>query len=202
MASVKIPLSCANCSAVFQVLPYLVRRGRKYCSASCQRKGRFAPATSRFWARVEKSDACWLWTGPLINAGYGKFKVESRTRSAHRFSYELRHGPIPEGMIICHTCDNPPCVNPDHLFLGTNKDNSRDMVAKNRAARLRGERANGVKLTTEDVLEIRRLRKAGVACEEVARQFSLTKAHVWRVAQGTSWAHLQHATSPPLEPGS
>jgi hypothetical protein len=97
----------------------------------------------RFWAKVDRSggpDACWLWTAGTfrLRNGYGKFGADpaaSRTVYAHRFAYELSHGPIPPGLLVCHHCDNPPCCNPAHLFLGTIADNMRDMSDKGRAAR-------------------------------------------------------------------
>ena len=86
----------------------------------------------RFFEKVNKTDSCWLWTGALSSSGYGSFGVAGKATAAHRYSYQIHNGEIPEGLIICHTCDTPSCVNPDHLWLGTYSDNMKDMVAKDR----------------------------------------------------------------------
>lgn len=97
------------------------------------------PSEDRFWAKVDKSGDCWVWTASVFRErlGYGKFQTgsnrgESRVAYAHRVSWELHFGPIPNGLFVCHHCDNPPCVRPDHLFLGTAADNVRDMDRKGR----------------------------------------------------------------------
>lgn len=88
---------------------------------------------ARFWSRVAKSDGCWLWTGARFGPnGYGAVRFQKRNSSAHRVSWMIHFGPIPDGLFVCHKCDNPPCCNPAHLFLGTIGDNTRDMIAKGR----------------------------------------------------------------------
>lgn len=109
----------------------------KYCSHECDMTHRktvlFETAPSRFWARVDKSGNCWLWTGATDDKGYGRLSFKGRRAIAPRVAYELTHGVSPGQLQVLHRCDNPPCVNPDHLFLGTNADNIRDMCAKGRA---------------------------------------------------------------------
>jgi hypothetical protein len=91
------------------------------------------PRGTPFWGRVErKSEGCWEWRGRILQNGYGQFDVKRRPTAAHRYAYELTYGAIPDGLIVCHRCDNPRCVRPDHLFLGSHADNARDKSAKGR----------------------------------------------------------------------
>lgn len=150
------------------------------------------PVEERFWSKVDKSGECWEWTGALRGDGYGTFglgrAVDGYTY-AHRFSFELTRGPIPEGLVVCHHCDNRRCVKPDHLFLGTKKDNQQDMVAKGRS--LRGERHNLAQLTEPQVLEIRSLWAAGgLAQAAIAERFGTNKANVSQIVRGKKWKHL------------
>lgn len=132
-----------------------------------------ANATEKFWARVQKSDECWEWMGPRRKHGYGCFCPKHGTVfPAHRVAWELTYGPIPEGMCVCHRCDNPPCVRPDHLFLGTKADNSADMARKGRSTRGRKQWRN--KLAPEDVPQADRMYAAGASYREIAKELHAT----------------------------
>lgn len=111
--------------------------GRKFCSASCRNKSaNSTPAAVRFWRHVNKGSPyeCWVWTGSNDGKGYGQISAGAGRSpiKAHRLSWEIHNGQIPAGMVICHRCDNPKCVNPSHLFVGTQKDNMVDCATKNR----------------------------------------------------------------------
>lgn len=144
-----------------------------------------------FWAGVKKTDGCWLWTGYINPKGYGEFT--RRHIRVHRFSWELANGPIPEGLNVLHHCDNPPCVRPDHLFLGTQNDNVQDMVTKgrNRPGRLLGEAATNHKLTNGDVINIRVLLKSGAkSVISLAKEFGVNRCTIYSIKNGRTWKHL------------
>lgn len=155
---------------------------------------------ARFWARVQKGEGCWLWTGAVSTNGYGAFgRWHGDSSGAHRTAYELAFGEIPPGLFVCHRCDVKRCVRPDHLFLGTHADNMADRNAKGRQARgeksiphtlHRGQAHPNSKLTGEQVLEIRRLRSAGAAVLELASRFSVSKSLIHNVTRGPGWRHL------------
>jgi hypothetical protein len=151
----------------------------------------------RFWAQVDKSGGCWTWTGGLMSAGYGNFRLAGQMRGAHRVAWELTNGPVPGEMWVLHTCDNPPCVNPSHLWLGTARDNNRDCLVKGRhgsvthpESQVRGRRAAAAKLTERDVVAIRTRFRSGETSAALSRSFGVTRAAVRKVVLRRSWAHV------------
>ena len=138
-------------------------------------------------------DGCLLWSGYKDKNGYGIMNMKSKNRKVHRVVYYLTFGSIPDGMFICHTCDNPSCINPDHLFLGTPNDNVQDMVRKGRG-RIGGKphpgQKNGMsKLTNEDVLFIRKNYKT-IKYKEIAKMFGVSISCIQRICLNKSWTHL------------
>lgn len=149
----------------------------------------------RFWAKVNKTDSvddCWEWTAYKNSQGYGQFRKEGRGGQAlaHRVSYELNVGSIPDGLLVCHKCDNPSCTNPNHLFLGTVKDNMADKMAKGRAKSLSGELHGRAKLTTSQVKEIRDRLATGEAQTLIAADYGIAQRTVSRIKNADSWAHV------------
>lgn len=147
----------------------------------------------RFWTKVNKTDLCWEWLGRDDGKGYGRIHLRGcshRAVPAHRLSWELANGPIPAGMCIIHKCDNPRCVRPDHLLIGTLAQNNNDRTAKGRQAK--GEGAAGAKLNELQVRILRRLyRKVG--CKFAAQVFGIGAANAWKVMSGRAWKHVNHA---------
>lgn len=149
---------------------------------------------TRFMAYVNKStpDSCWEWTGRLHN-GYGSFDRKCpdgkwRPERAMRTSYRLLVEPIPEGLGVLHTCDNPKCVNPNHLFLGTNADNCADKVSKNRQQK--GEDQPLSKLTEAEVQEIRNLHHQGHTLKQLGEQFGVDKSTIGYITRRKTWKHI------------
>lgn len=138
------------------------------------------PDEQRFWKYVSKTDKCWIWTGSKT-VGYGRFRsnVENRNVLAHRYSWELHNGKIPNGLFVCHHCDNPSCVNPAHLFLGTAKDNSQDACHK-------GKPANH-KITPHNVIEIRSSRDS---IKTLTDMYHLSQSQIYGIKQRIYWKHL------------
>lgn len=143
-----------------------------------------------FWSQARKSDGCWEWTGAPNSSGYGRFWTQGRRWLAHRLAYELAKGPIPAGLCVCHACDNRLCVNPDHLWLGTNADNVADRDRKGRRQAPRGTRNPNAKLTPAEVLAIRWYPGRRVV-SRLAREFRIGRSQVKRIRDEQAWASLE-----------
>lgn len=152
----------------------------------------------RFWAKVDKSGECWVWTAAHNGRrGYGGVQADGRWKRASRVSWEMENGPIPDGLHVLHRCDNPPCVRPDHLFLGTQSDNNHDRDRKGRGRWSPGE-ANGChKLTNADILDIRRLSSSGVSRAAIASMFNINKNTVSGISTRRTWKHVNPSDASP-----
>lgn len=143
----------------------------------------------RFWAKVVKSEWCWTFPTPHPD-GYARLYANGKAMLAHGFSWLIHFGEIPEGMCVCHRCDNTMCVRPDHLFLGTHQENILDASKKGRLASQIGEKSSLAKLTNEQVVKIRERRSAGLTYEAIAKEFNVSKATVWLIITGRRWSHV------------
>jgi hypothetical protein len=188
---------CEHCGAAFERRS----KGRKaaairFCSRRCFDQHKRVDPVAMYHRRVIKRDGCWGWRGKTDRRGYPFFELKRGGSivmyRAHRLSYEIHTGPIPDGLNILHHCDNPPCTRPDHLFVGTHQDNTNDMLSKGRESR--GENRPLAKLTTDQVANIlSRLavqpRPRGVLTA-IARAFNVSVSTICDIDQGVSWKHI------------
>lgn len=147
--------------------------------------------SERFWAKVDKSGDCWLWTAACNRNGYGfiRYGTTHKVIEAHRVSYMLTYGDPPKGFDVCHKCDTPRCVNPNHLFLGTRRVNIQDSVRKGR---------HGKALTPEIVQSIRADIAAGIQQTHIAKQYGVGCATISKIATGKAWTCLDSESPTPL----
>jgi hypothetical protein len=173
---------------------------------------------ARFWSKVDKSGECWLWTKAHVTAGYGETSIGRHILYTHRVAFELTYGSIPEGLFVCHRCDNPGCVRPEHLFTGSHTDNMRDMMAKGRGVkterRARGDRngrrlhperytsmvlpatkygaeVHNAKVTSDDVREMRRAYAAGgITYRQLGERYGMTETNVMYIVRRMHWTHV------------
>lgn len=147
----------------------------------------YTPLLQRFWEKIDRTETCWNWTGNKNDKGYGHCYFRGKDVPAHRIAWEIEFGVIPEGLHVLHHCDNPGCVNPFHLFLGTNRDNVDDKVRKGRQSRLCGEACGASRCTWEEVREIRRLYACKWSARALGRKFGIAHGTVLRIVKGQTW---------------
>lgn len=148
------------------------------------------PLKDRLAIRSVRVGECIEWTGYVNYFGYGKLTYQNRQEYAHRAAWIANGGVIPDGMFICHKCDNRRCINPDHLFVGSQKDNMQDMKAKCRRRNVGGARGSAhpsAKVNEAQVLEIR---ASNLTPEEIAARFNISKKHVYQILNRLTWKHI------------
>lgn len=169
-----------------------------------QRKCKSDPDAARLLSRVNDNKGCWEWQGSASESGYGYLSFRGRTWKAHRVSYTLFHGEIPDGLLVCHHCDNPGCVNPSHLFLGHHSTNMKDMVRKGRGASVitsaqnhfksgsapRGEAASGHKITRDTAIWVIDMAAKGILTSHIALVADIDRTSVQRILRGETWKDL------------
>lgn len=151
------------------------------------------PSTEqRLWSRVKPNadTECWEWLALKDKDGYGRFYIGKKNLLAHRVAYAAYYKIDPGNLLVCHRCDNPSCVNPAHLWLGSNADNLADMKNKGRSHSCRGERGSRTVLTPSDVYQIRELVSSGLTHRQAGRAVGIGKSQVGRIMRGEQWAHI------------
>lgn len=138
----------------------------------------------------EPNSGCYLWLGRLNEWGYGVFRIDGKTVLAHRASWEEERGEIPEGMKVCHSCDNPPCINPSHLWLGTDYDNTHDSMRKGRQRKRRGEQHGNASITEIQALEIISAIASGEKDRKISNKIGCSKNIVSMIRYNRIWKHL------------
>jgi hypothetical protein len=211
--------TCAHCGSEFSFWTGSKQRGL-FCTFACYQASR-GPVRERFDRNfAQQPRGCWEWTGRRNLQGYGNFSINSRKVAAHRVAWTLANGPIPAGMHVCHHCDNPPCVRPDHLFLGTAADNIRDRNVKGHTARgerhgsrtkpealtfgdrngsrrhpesrPRGDRHANTRLTESDIRSIRLRYASGLSTQmQLAAEFGVGHSTISNIVRRQVWSHIK-----------
>lgn len=146
--------------------------------------------SEEFWNRVNQTDTCWLWTGAVRTDGYGHCRYQGNQVSCHRLAWTLTYGEIPIGLCVLHKCDVRLCINPDHLYLGTKKDNSRDAIVRGRWKPFQGEAHGSSKIDEVAVRLIFGLSKTGLTHEEIGEQVGLKRGMIGNILRREAWKHV------------
>ena len=190
-----IDRTCQHCGKAFSVRASAVARGNRgrFCSRQCVNDNRSTGFDERFWSRVDSSDpdGCWLWAAGAFEGGYGAMVYGGKLCKASRIAWELTNGPIPDGLWVLHRCDNPPCCNPAHLFIGTPRDNTHDALRKGRWCRTPGEARWSAKLRDVDVIDIRnRYVPRKVTLKDLADEYGVTFQLISMIVNRKIWTHI------------
>lgn len=192
-----IKKNCIYCGKEYQ-RPFseAKRSNMKFCSRSCvtanTNKKNKKQTIELFYKNTivpKNRDECWIWQCGKT-ARYGQIKINGIKVGVHRFSYEYFNGKIPEGMYICHQCDQPKCVNPKHLFIGSSQDNMDDKIQKGRGKYCKGEKQAGSILSEQQVKEIKLKLKEGVYQRILSAEYGVSQTTIYKINQGIHWKHV------------
>jgi len=191
MRKIKI---CPMCKKIFN------HTENKFCSKDCYCKfssmSRKIPVDEEYLInhiKVNKKTNCWNWIGFKDKDGYGKIRQGrfEKEQRAHRISYIIFKEDFDRSLIVCHKCDNPSCINPDHLFIGTHSINHRDMQSKNRSNYAIGERHGRSILKKEDVLTIKKMRHDNISVKKISKKFGISISYIYELLRNEKWSHLE-----------
>lgn len=186
--------NCTQCDKEFSFNTRSNRSNRRFCGRTCVGISRRVTdplhVVKTFHDKVTKTDGCWTWNSTKDQDGYGILGFNKKTLKAHRVSWQMHKGKIPNGLSVLHICDNPECTNPEHLFLGTARDNLLDMIKKGRRVAARGEKASGSKLKNNEVYEIRALLKEGYSFGQLSKKFNIDRGVIRDIKHRKTWSHL------------
>lgn len=172
---------CKHCGKTYYKIPSRADKS-SFCSRECQLDSQRGIPIQRLLKQTEKTDSCWLWKGYKNHYGYGKIRINGKLKFVHRLSYELHFGDIESDLEVCHKCDVRNCVNPDHLFLGTRKDNMRDMSAKGRTY--------NSNLTIEQVKEIKKLLSKKIEIKEIVKSTGIKDGLIRDIQRGLTFKNV------------
>jgi hypothetical protein len=192
---------CRGCNSEFRAFwrrEHPGKANQQFCSVACRNAYHNSP--EHFWSLARRGDGCWEWQGYIDPRGYGSILFRGKRQGAHRTAWELTNGPIPEGLYVCHHCDNPVCVRPSHLFIGTVHDNNDDKIRKGRhrwglglkpEQQARGEQVRNAKLTEREVREIRQRVRDGERVCDLAKDYPVSNKTIYSIVSRESWAHVE-----------